>query len=324
VRSKLTTLLKVVISLGLIVWVFSRVNLAEVGVQLSSARPLLFGAALAMYLGAIAINAWKWRILLGAQQVQIPFWALLEFQFTGFFFNNFLPNIGGDVMRGYGLARYTERTPEAAVSVVVDRIIGFMAYMVTAVLAALISINLTGQQGLQQVEWVAASALAVLMIGLAVLLSRRLRGLMGKLFHLRWLHPLAPAWDKVSEAFNCYRFHYRALVEAFGVGLLGIVCTTFVNWFLSQAMGGGMPLLSILLFNPLIGLVLMIPISIGGGLGVSQNVYPFFYGLVGVPAGHAVAVSVLMQLVTILGSLPGGAFWWRSRRRVAASQAARV
>jgi hypothetical protein len=33
-----------------------------------------------------------------------------------------------------------------------------------------------------------------------------------------------------------------------------------------------------------------------------------------VPAGHALAVSLLMQLVIILGSLPGGFFWLRGRR----------
>ena len=41
---------------------------------------------------------------------------VLQFLYAGFFFNNFLPaNVGGDVMRGYGLARYTDRTADAAV-----------------------------------------------------------------------------------------------------------------------------------------------------------------------------------------------------------------
>jgi hypothetical protein len=97
------------------------------------------------------------------------------------------------------------------------------------------------------------------------------------------------------------------------VALLGILCTTLVNWCLSQAIGGLMTLPIILLFNPLIALVLMLPISIGG-LGLNQAAYPFFYGLAGVPADHAVAVSVLMQALIVVGGLPGGLFWWRGRR----------
>ncbi|MBM4460167.1 MAG: flippase-like domain-containing protein [Chloroflexi bacterium] len=315
-RVQFTTILKFIISAALIAWVFSRVKLAEVGAQLASANPWLFAAALILYLAAIAVNAAKWRILLVAQGVRIPFAALLEFQFVGFFFNNFLPNVGGDVMRGYTLARYTDRTAAAAVSVIVDRIVGFIAYMSTAVIAALVAVNVAGHRDLRAVEGVALVALGGLAAGFGVLLSRRLRSLIGRVFAWRPLAPLAPRWEHVSEAFNAYRFRYGALAQAFGVALLGILCTTFVNWSLSQAMGGLMPLPVIFLFNPLIALVLMIPISIGG-IGVSQTAYPFFFGLGGVPAGHALAVSLLMQLVIILGSLPGGFFWLRGRRPTA-------
>jgi uncharacterized membrane protein YbhN (UPF0104 family) len=312
-RDKLTILLKILASLALIAWVFSRVNLAAVGGQLASANLWYFLAALVFYLVAIVVNGVKWQVLLAAQGVQIPFGALLEFQFVGFFFNNFLPQVGGDVMRGYGLARYTDRTADAAVSVIVDRIVGLMAYMASAAVAAFVMVSVTGRHDLQAVEGVAIVALATLALGFGVLLSRRLRGLIGRLFGLRPLSPLAPLWGRVSDAFNAYRFRYGVLALAFGVALLGILCTTLVNWFLSQAMGGLMALAAIFLFNPLIALVLMIPISIGG-LGLSQNAYPFFYGLAGVPADHALAVSLLMQVVIILGSLPGGAFWLRGRR----------
>ena len=77
----------------------------------------------------------------------MPFGAVLRFIFVGFFFNNFLPaNVGGDVMRGFSLARYTDRGADAAVSVIVDRVIGLMAYMTTAALAAFIAVNVTGGQ----------------------------------------------------------------------------------------------------------------------------------------------------------------------------------
>jgi hypothetical protein len=195
----------------------------------------------------------------------------------------------------------------------VDRIIGLIAYMSTAVVAAVITVSVTGRTDLQQVEWVAGLALAVLALGFGVLLSRRLRGLLSQLFAVRWLSPLGPLWERVSGAFNAYRFRYRALAAAFGIALLGILCTTLVNWCLSLAMGGLMSLAAIALFNPLIALVLMIPISIGG-LGLNQTAFPFFYGLAGVPADHAVAVSVLMQVIIYLGSLPGGFYWLRGRR----------
>jgi glycosyltransferase 2 family protein len=315
VRDKLTTFLKIAVSLGLIVFALWKVDLGKVAAQLASANLWYVLAALALYEVAIVVNGVKWQILLRAQGVRVPFGPVLQFLFTGFFFNNFLPaNVGGDVIRGYGLARYTDRTADAAVSVVVDRIVGLMAYMSTAAVAAIVAVNLTGKHALQRVEWLAIAALVALAGLFAVLLSRRLRALISRLFRWRLLAALAPFWERVSTAFDAYRFRYGALALAFGVALVGIVCTSFVIWCLSQAMGGLMPLPAIFLFNPLIALVLMVPISVGG-IGVSQTAYPFFFGLAGVPATHALAVSLLMQAVAIVGSLPGGVFWLRGRRR---------
>lgn len=317
-RDKLTGLLKIIISLALIALAFYLVDFRQVMAQLRQVQPLYFVLALAFYMVAITVNGAKWQVLLRAQGVNVPFSAVLRFIFVGFFFNNFLPaNVGGDVMRGFSLARYTDRAADAAVSVIVDRVIGLMAYMTTAAIAAVIAVNFTGRAELEQVEWVALVALAVLALGFGVLLSRRLRMLITRIFQSRFLAPLAPLWGRISEAFGAYRFRYVALVTAFGIALVGIACTTIVNWLLSQSMGGLMPLEAIFLFNPLIALVLMIPVSIGG-IGVNQTAYPFFYGLAGVPADHALAVSILMQAIALLGSLPGGVLWFLGKRQAPA------
>jgi len=319
-RTTVTTVLKIAISVGLIAWTFSRVPLAEVGSQLASARPGYLLVALLVFVLAMIINGAKWYVLLRAQGVAIPFAALLEFQFTGFFFNNFLPsaNLGGDVMRGYGLARLTDRPADAAISVLVDRIVGFLAYMSSAAIAGIIAVNLVGRQDLRQMEGVALLAALAAALVLGMLLSRRLRALITRLFGWRPLAPLARPWAPVSQALDAYRFRLRALGVAFGIAVLGLLCTALVNWLVSQAMGGQMLLFAIFLFNPLIALVMTLPISIGG-LGVSQAAYPFFYVPIGVSADHALAVSLLMQLTQLLASLPGGFFWLRTRHATRAA-----
>ncbi len=314
-RDKFITLLKIVVSVGLIAFVFSRIHITQVLAQLGCAQPLLFVLALAFFILAIVVNGAKWQVLLRAQGVRVPFAAVLRFIFVGFFFNLFLPaDVGCDVMRGFSLARYTDRAADAAVSVIVDRVIGLMGYMFTAVVAAVIAVNFTGHTELQKVEWVAVVALGVLALGFGMLISRRLRLLIARLFEISFLAPLRPLWGRISDAFGAYRFRYKSLLLAFAVGLVGIVCTTVVNWFLSQSMGGLMSFEAISLFNPLIALVQTVPVSIGG-IGVNQTAYPFFYSLAGVPTDHALAVSILMQLVTILGGLPGGVLWLIGKRQ---------
>lgn len=313
-RDKLNVLAKAVISLVLVIWVFSRVDVAEVRQMLASANMWYLVLALGLYFGAIALNAVKWRVLLRAQGIYVPLRALLRYTFVGVFFNNFLPaNVGGDVMRGYGLSRYTERLTDAAVSVIVDRVVGLIAYMSAAVVAAIIVVN-TVENGrdMRTVEYAAFLAFFLIAGGFGVLLSRRLRALVGRAFQWRWLAPLAPIYGRMSDAFGAYRFRYKALSVAFLIALGGLMLTNLVNWLLAESIGGGIPFLYICLFNPLIALVLLVPISIGG-IGVNQNAYPFFFGLLGIPHGLALAVSLLMQALIIISGLPGGILWWQLR-----------
>jgi uncharacterized membrane protein YbhN (UPF0104 family) len=175
---------------------------------------------------------------------------------------------------------------------------------------------LMGRSELMAVEWVAVALLAGVVVTFALALSQTTRGLLTRLLSVRLLRRLSGAWNLLSDALQSYRRRPRALLQAYAVALFGIGCTTLVNWFISLSMGGHMGLGQILLINPLITLVIMAPISVGSGIGVSQNAYPYLYGLVGVPQEHALAVSIVVQGVVILGSLPGVLPWLRDRHNV--------
>jgi hypothetical protein len=312
-KQKLFTFAKIAISLGLIAYVFSKVHVQAVVASLAAANPWLILLALAFYVLAIGISGAKWNVLLRALDVQVPFREVLRYIFVGFFFNNVLPaNIGGDVMRGYGMARTTDRTADTAVSVVVDRLIGLLAYVSTAAVMAIVVITLMGHTNLRWLFNLALVALVTMVAVTAVLFSRRLRRQVGQLLTRGPMTRVAPLYASISGALDAYRFRYRALLMAFFIALAGLMVTNIVNWLLFEAVGGGVPFVDVLLFNPLIALVLLVPISIGGH-GVIQGAYPFFYALLGVPTEQAVAVSVLMSAIIIVGSLPGGILWLRLR-----------
>lgn len=306
-----SALLRGGISLALILFVLWRFQdrLVVVWELLASANLWWVAVAILLFWGAMLINAFKWWTLLRAQDINVPFSAMANFTFVGFFFNNILPaNIGGDIMRGYGLARYTDENAGAAASVVLDRIIGLSAYMSVAAVSALIVVFLTGRSDLWPLAAVAVVALLALLTLAVFLISRRISRFISRLLHHGILEKVATIWDALAQAFELYRFQYRTLALAFLIGLTGIATTSMVNYVLSLALGGGIPLIHIFLFTPLIALVLIIPISIGG-IGLSQAAYPFFYGLVGVPGELALALSLFIQAVQIFCSLPGGVLW---------------
>ncbi|MCB0211528.1 MAG: flippase-like domain-containing protein [Anaerolineae bacterium] len=329
-KDKLITAVKAAISLGLMAYLFYRFlsdpqDRAILFETLTTANYGYLLLALILYVVAVITNALKWYILLRAQGIPVPLKAVTNYTFVGFFFNNFLPaNVGGDVMRGFGLARYTERSAEAAVSVIVDRIIGLAAFMFTAVVAALIAVNVIPQQSeagdnaiiqnLIQVEIISVIGMVVIVGGFAVLLSHRLRKLVGKIFEMGFLAPLQPLYQRISDAFEAYRYQYGALFWAFCVGVGTVLLTGIVDVAIVAGLHGSISPIYIFLFNPIIAVTLIAPISIGG-LGAMSALYVYFYGLVGVPQTLAFALSLIKQAITYLGSLPGGVLWLRNRDR---------
>lgn len=320
-NGRVLTLLKLLVSLGLIALLLRQVDIAEVWAVLRGANLLLVVLAIVLYLGAIMSNAAKWAVLLRAQGVQVPFGSLVRHTFVGVFFNNFLPIVGADVVRGYGLARETATTAGAAVSVVVDRLVGLLVFTSAGTLAALVTVRWSGIASgeavglLAAVGWVGFVVTLGLLIGFLVLLSDRVRGLVEQLTtHLLLLRPVVPIVLKLSAAVGAYRRRLAVLLVAYGVGVITILLSNVVNWLLFVAIDVEIHPLYVFIFNPIVGLIMVVPISIGG-LGVNQNVFPVLYGFAGVFPAPAVAVSLLLQLTIALTSLPGGLAWAAGRAR---------
>ncbi|MGQ9458280.1 MAG: lysylphosphatidylglycerol synthase transmembrane domain-containing protein [Anaerolineae bacterium] len=319
-KDKLLTPLKVVISLGLILYLFTfKVDLGTVLRVLGQAdlgRALL---ALVLYFGAIALGATKWQLLLRQQGIRVPLTALWRYTLEGLFFGNFLlPLVASDVVRGYDLARHTDQAAEAAISVLVDKLVGLLAF---AAAAAAMSLTVAfdwipAGPALRGAVWVVWGAFGGFVVLFAALLSRRLRSLVERLFRLPLLSRGAPLYRRLSEAIQPFRERPLVLFQAFGISLAVLVLTNGVNWLLAEALGGGLPMRYIFLFNPMVAFAPILIPSVGG-LGVNQGAYDLFYASLGgvVSSDFAISLSLLMQVCIYISSLPGGALWWRGQRR---------
>lgn len=318
-KQGLWTLLRLALTLALLAFLLGRVELRAVGAALRAADGRLLLLALLLYLCAILSHALKWGVLLRAQGVAVPWSALLRYTFVGLFFNNLLPSaVGGDVMRGYGMALYTRRGADAAVSVVVDRLVGLIALTGSAVLALLYAQlrELATGTDLSGTFWVALLATGGLLSLFALMVSRRMQVAIEQgLARVGWLRPLLPLYGRLARAVGAYRHQPGVLLLALGIALGTWLFANLVNYTLSLALAPAQPLtlLHIFIFNPLVGLSQLLPLSIGG-LGLNQNLYDAFYHhLLGYEQAHVVALSFLMQAVVYLTSLPGGLIAWAAR-----------
>ena len=140
-RNRLINLLKLAIGLGLLYFLYTKLeNPAALWQAIVNANKVLLLAALVAYALAVAISGLKWGVLLRAIGISVPKLQLLAYQWVAEFFNNFLPaQVGGDVMRGYALASDTHRTADATASVLIDRFLGLFIFMLAAAMASMSS-----------------------------------------------------------------------------------------------------------------------------------------------------------------------------------------
>ena len=328
-KQTLWHILKVVIGVGLLVFLYTRIkDPAALWQQIASAdlRLLLVGGV--CYATAVALSGLKWGILLAAAGIRVTPGRLMAYQWLAEFFNNFLPaQVGGDVMRGYAVATDTRRTAVAAASVMIDRFIGLSVFMLAAAVGAWGMVLFGRPDGtpftpeelvsVRLIAWGSGAVTLLLAALIAALLSRRLKRWAERL--LGWLpfhHWTVPVWHKLADAFNVYRTRLDALAWA-GLGSIAIVVLTSINiWLIATAIQPGeITLLEVLTINPIIVFVaLAVPLS-PGGLGVRQGAFSATFLLMGAGGELGFAVGLLQQAVGYIVSLPGGYLWLRGNRR---------
>jgi uncharacterized protein (TIRG00374 family) len=257
----------------------------------------------------------------------------LTYQWVAEFFNNFLPaQVGGDVMRGYALASDTHRTADVAASVLIDRFIGLMVFMVAAAVGSIAMLVWGRPNGLpftpeqrvsvQLIALGSGIASLLLLTMLVAILSRRLKVLVERLLNrLPFLGFAMPIWTKLAEAFNVYRHEYRALILTSLCSLFIVLLTSVNIWLIAQAIEPkSISMLEVLTINPIIVFVgLALPLS-PGGLGVRQSAFAATFLLMGAGAELGLAVGLLQQFIGYLVSLPGGYWWMRGNSRRAANR----
>ena len=93
----------------------------------------VFVVTLGIFTISHMIVSLRWWLLLRTQSIFIGFWTAVKLYFLGWFYNNFMPSsVGGDLVRAWYVTTHTDKKFEAAMSVFVDRAIGFSGILIMA------------------------------------------------------------------------------------------------------------------------------------------------------------------------------------------------
>lgn len=303
-RKLIFNLLKIIVSLGLLTFIFINLDTQAFLRSLRGANPWWLVVALVMMMAGVVTRAYRWQILLTAIGVPVPLGQLTAIYFIGFLFNNLLPSgLGGDAIRMLELRPYTRYGSDTVTSVIVDRFLGLSALQAIALVALIY-------------DWTAVPAglayftVAIFIGGLGVgylLIHRPLYIMLQNRFSLfRRLTGL----KMISQLFESFqRYPLGALGRSYLVSLLFNITLIAMNICIGLALGAEATLVQYAVFVPITSLALLIPISFAG-LGVREEAYRQLFGQAGVSDEKAVAMSLLVYFIgNICTGLIGGAIY---------------
>jgi uncharacterized membrane protein YbhN (UPF0104 family) len=298
---------RIVISVGLLAFLISQIDLRAMLAELAGVRPGLVMLMVIAIITTRLVGAFRWYLLLRARHPAISFSGVVRLTFVSDFVGYFTPgSLGTEVIRLYGMAKTTSDAALSAASMLVERAIGLL----TLVLLVLLGIGFTPPglpSGIGPLAWL---ALALLAVGTALVMtqpSRRLTLYLLASARLQWVRSAA---QKVYLVLDYYRRRPGLLTAAFTTGLLFQLLRCAVVAIGAAAFGVHMPFLLFMVIMPVILLITLLPISIAG-LGVREVGFVYLFGLAGMPAEIALALALLTRLLNLLMALPGAWFYIR-------------
>ena len=309
------TAAKIVVSLVLLAFLFSRIDIARIwGTARHASLPWLL-AALVLYTLNVAASVWRWNLLLEAQDVRMPRRTLFGSLLVANFFNNFLPsNIGGDVIRIRDTAPAAQSTRLAATVVLVDRGLGLMGLVLIAAMGATMAVSLHGQ-GVLPIwpSWLWAGFVAAAAVAVPAMYAPE--GFGRLLQPLTFLHPewVGAQIRLLTETLLRFREKPSSVIRCFGGAVL--VQALVVAFYLAVVHALNIPVTAadLAVIVPLSLIVQMLPVSLNG-FGVREATFSFYFTRVGLPIESAVLLSLVAAGLTMVHSLSGAAVYVTRKR----------
>lgn len=302
-----STWVRVILSVSVLVVLLTYVDVREAGFVLTTIDIGYFMAAVMVDLGCRAIMIERWALLLGVVGSSVPTWSVVKVFFISSFLGAAMPTGGADLARAYVLSRYSVGTSEAAATVVVDRVVGIVSLMVLGTVSFVL-----GAPGTD-------FPFAILLAGCSVMATA---ALLAVLWADRFVRLVAPKFLRHTaigqwllgavEAMALYRTRRKVVAAVFGLSLLVQFIRVVEISLLGKSLHLGVGFDYYLVFMPIALLVLMLPVSILG-IGFPQGV--IIWSLLAAEVTHAqsFALSTLVVLLGIIGTLPGAYFYLRAR-----------
>ncbi len=308
---------RIIVAVVAVGWVLHGQDWAKLGHVFRRLNLWYFALGLTAFTVNQLIIAFRWWLLLRAQEIHIAAGPTVRLHFLGLFYNNVMPGaIGGDLLKAWYVTKHTDKRLAGALSVVVDRVIGLVGLVFMAVFAYLLFVHHPlGRPGEAKpggagawlgqhknlIFWVFVGIVAVLVIVFVQPYGRaRIRQTLRRALH-RGADLLRGAKD--AALVYCCKPLTILWTMLLTFAAQSIVIVAF--WLLGGNLGIDATLTHYFVIFPVTWVVGALPISVAGLGVVEASTVELFVRMTGTPEESAFALVLCQRLIWVVASLPG-------------------
>jgi uncharacterized protein (TIRG00374 family) len=305
-------LIKILITLGLIFWVISLINLTQFNNAAKHIEAKYLVLAFFTHAIVFILMCIRWWILYSSHDKNQQFRLAASGYYLGLFFNNILPtNMGGDLVRIIYLRKHGFDTSILISSTGLDRILGLTSILLMGAVALTVDSDMEKPTSNHILVGMFLVSIPILFTTLfSTRINKILLVFIKQFEKYRFTHIVR----SIIILFHEYRKKRPRLLLALCISLLSqhfiIICYIFIG------MGFNIQLDVYLYYSviPIVFIASSLPISIGG-LGVREGTLVGLLMLHDIPAETGIALSLGYFVVLLLVTLPAALVIWKNNSR---------
>lgn len=300
-KKHLATAIRIVVSVGLLTFLFYKMGPTKILDAIRGADPVMVLAIFGLMLAEHLHGTYKWMILLRHTASNVPFWPMLRIRYLSAFIGTFgLGAVTIELVRMYGLARYTNDLAMSFTSILMDRLLGLTGLSIMI----LTGVVMQSRETVAGIEFWAFGAMALILAGWVAIMNTRFRQLTDKILSPQWLAKVRDKQNKVYQSLDTYRGRPGLLAWGMIQSLIFNVLRILVVWAAALAVGIDVPISAYFVVVPAVIFAMLIPISMSGW-GVRETIFVSLLTLYGPEKETVLAMSLLIGVCAVLSTLPG-------------------
>ncbi len=258
-----------------------------------------------LFLLYLFLQTYKWGYLVRKQGIDIDFLSLFKIYLIGSFYGIITPGRVGNFIRiKYLKTRTGRKSGECSVSIVIDKVLDFMALFALTSIGMLLLANYISYKIFLAVLFIFLSFFAALLIFMKKKTSRVI---------LKAVWRILPGGlkGKAREAFNTFyenMIEWKGFIMPFFITLLGWVLMYSSTYMIALSLDMNIPYFSFITILPVATLISLIPITVGGW-GTREAALVVLLSIFGAQSNTVIVMSITASLIGyIITSVLGATF----------------